>query len=237
MSDFQSNWGPRWTSLQSSTSLASSFSTKGVSASCFWTSSEIQVCREIGPLAFLSTSLRFCNFLHIFWRSFTFWRSSTFNCHCQTLVSHLLWEIGPLSSAVRTDLHAMDQDHMNTPRSNARQNKRDAWTLNSPERRRTPQGPQLAPHPQPFQLPPSPPMGPLQFYDPFQNNYAPAPAPASIFLLIWHRLLLSFLLYSLLEVGVEVLKGNCLLYHIFLLHWWELWLINISIFIYYFTAT
>ena len=32
-----------------------------------------------------------------------------------------------------------------------------------------------------FQLPPAPPVGPLQFYDPFQNNYAPAPAPASIY--------------------------------------------------------
>lgn len=74
----------------------------------------------------------------------------------------------------------MDQDHvhMNTPRSNARRNERDARTLDSPEHRRTPAGPRLDLPPQPFHLPAAvPPVGPIQFNDPFQNNYAPAPAP------------------------------------------------------------
>jgi hypothetical protein len=65
-----------------------------------------------------------------------------------------------------------------TPRSNARRNERDARTLNSPERRRTPQVPQLPPPVQPFQLPPAPIIGPIQFVDPFQNNYVPPPPPA-----------------------------------------------------------
>jgi len=75
----------------------------------------------------------------------------------------------------------MDQDHAhtNTPRSNARRNERDARTLDSPERRRIPTGPQLDLPPRPFPLPAAAlPVGPIQFNDPFQNNYAPAPAPA-----------------------------------------------------------
>ena len=76
----------------------------------------------------------------------------------------------------------MDQDHAhaNTPRSNARQNERDARTLDTPERRRIPAGPQLDPPPQPFPLPAAAfPAGPIQFNDPFQNNYAaPPPVPA-----------------------------------------------------------
>ncbi len=75
----------------------------------------------------------------------------------------------------------MDQDnaHANTPRSNARRNERDGRTLDTPERRRIPQGPQLDLPPQPFALPAATvPIGPIQFDDPFQNNYAPAPAPA-----------------------------------------------------------
>jgi hypothetical protein len=75
----------------------------------------------------------------------------------------------------------MDQDPTitNTPRSNARRNERNARTLDSPERRRTPQVPRLAPPVQPFQLPafPPPQIGPTQSNDPFQNNYAP---PATI---------------------------------------------------------
>ena len=77
------------------------------------------------------------------------------------------------------DLHAMDQDDviMNTPRSNARRTKRNARMLDSPERRKTPQAPQL-PFIQPFQQPafPAPPIGPIQFNDPFQNNFALPPA-------------------------------------------------------------
>ena len=72
----------------------------------------------------------------------------------------------------------MDQDHahMNTPRSNARRNERDARTLDTPERRRIPAGPRLDLPPQPFPLPVAAlPVGPPQFNDPFQNNYAPAP--------------------------------------------------------------
>ncbi len=77
----------------------------------------------------------------------------------------------------------MDQDHAhtNTPRSNARRNERDARTLNTPERRRIPAGPQLDLPPQPFLFPlpaaAALPVGPVQFNNPFQNNYAPAPAP------------------------------------------------------------
>ena len=74
----------------------------------------------------------------------------------------------------------MDQDvaHTNTPRSNARRTERDARTLDSPERRRIPAGPRLDLPPQPFPLPlPAAPVGPVQFNDPFQNNFAPAPAP------------------------------------------------------------
>jgi hypothetical protein len=74
----------------------------------------------------------------------------------------------------------MDQDYVvtNTPRSNARRNERDSCTLDSPERRRTPQVPRLPPPVQPFQLPafPAPLIGPFQFADPFQDNYAPLPA-------------------------------------------------------------
>ncbi len=74
----------------------------------------------------------------------------------------------------------MDQDITNTPRSNARRNERDGRTLDSPERRRIPQGPQgpqLDLPPQPFPLPANAlPVGPVQFNDPFQNNYAPPPA-------------------------------------------------------------
>ena len=75
----------------------------------------------------------------------------------------------------------MDQDPVtNTPRSNARRNERDARTLDSPERRRIPP-PTFGPVPrldvsQPaHSLPPFAP-GPVQHNDPFQNNYAPAPA-------------------------------------------------------------
>jgi len=37
--------------------------------------------------------------------------------------------------------------------------------------------------PQPFALPAAlpPPIEPIQFNDPFQNNYAPAPAPAPVY--------------------------------------------------------
>jgi len=80
---------------------------------------------------------------------------------------------------VRIDLLAMDQDNVgqiNTPQSTARRNERDGRTLETPERRRIPAGPQLNLPPQPFPLPaPAPPVGPIQFNDPFQNNYAPAP--------------------------------------------------------------
>ncbi len=65
---------------------------------------------------------------------------------------------------------------MNRPRSNARRNERDARTLDSPERRRTSHHGQIpqVPIPQPFQIPPpAPPAGPLQFNDPFLNNYVP----------------------------------------------------------------
>jgi len=85
---------------------------------------------------------------------------------------------------VRIDLFAIDQDQnvwqINTPRSNARRNEREGRTLDTPERRRIPQGPRLDLPPQPFALPaviPPPIIGPIQFNDPFQNNYAPAPAP------------------------------------------------------------
>ena len=77
---------------------------------------------------------------------------------------------------MRVDLFAMDQDvgQINTPRSNARRNEREGRTLDSPERRRIPQGPRLDLPPQPFPLPALPaPIGPIQFNDPFQNNYAP----------------------------------------------------------------
>ena len=73
----------------------------------------------------------------------------------------------------------MDQDHAhtNTPRSNTRRNEREARTLNTPERRRIPAGPRLDLPPQPFPLPAAAqPVGPIQFNDPFQINYAPAPA-------------------------------------------------------------
>ena len=51
--------------------------------------------------------------------------------------------------------------------------------LDTPERRRIPAGPQLDLPSQPFSMPAAAfPVGPLQFHDPFQNNYAPAPAPA-----------------------------------------------------------
>jgi hypothetical protein len=76
----------------------------------------------------------------------------------------------------------MDQDHVeqiNTPRLNAQRNKREGRTLDTPERRRIPQGPHFDLPPQPFPLPlpaPVPPVGPTQFNDPFQNNYAPAAA-------------------------------------------------------------
>ena len=74
----------------------------------------------------------------------------------------------------------MDQDITNTPRSNARRNERDGRTLDTPERRRIPQGPQLDLPPQPFPLAAAAlPVGPIQSNDPFQNNYAPAPAPAT----------------------------------------------------------
>ncbi len=75
----------------------------------------------------------------------------------------------------------MDQDHIgqiNTPRSNARRNEHDACTLDTPERQRIPAGSQLNLPPQPFPLPaPAPPIGQIQFNDPFQNNYAPPPVP------------------------------------------------------------
>jgi len=69
----------------------------------------------------------------------------------------------------------MDQDHTNTPQSNAQRNERAEHALDSPKQRRTPQVPLLPPLPQPFQLPTAPSVGPLQFRDPFQANYAPAP--------------------------------------------------------------
>ena len=71
----------------------------------------------------------------------------------------------------------MDQDDttLNTPRSNARRTERDTRILDSPERRRIP-GPQFPPLPQPFPLL-APSVGPLQFNDPFQNNYASGPLP------------------------------------------------------------
>ena len=75
----------------------------------------------------------------------------------------------------------MDQDnaHANTPRSNAQRNERDTRTLDTLECRRIPAGPQLDLPPQPFPLLAAAfPVGPIQFHDPFQNNYAPASAPA-----------------------------------------------------------
>jgi hypothetical protein len=75
-------------------------------------------------------------------------------------------------------MNPQDHAHTNTPRSNARRNERDARTLDSPERRRIPAGPRLDLPPQPFPLPAAvPPIGLNQFDDPFQNNYAPPPAP------------------------------------------------------------
>jgi len=83
---------------------------------------------------------------------------------------------------------AQDDTHTNTPRSNARRNEREGRTLETPERRRIPQGPPLDLPPQPFALPAiAPIVGPVQFDDPFQNNYAPAsaststPAPAPVY--------------------------------------------------------
>jgi len=77
---------------------------------------------------------------------------------------------------------AQDDTHTNTPRSNARRNEREGRTLETPERRRIPQGPRLDLPPQPFALPAvAPIVGPIQFDDPFQNNYAPAPAPAPVY--------------------------------------------------------
>ncbi len=71
----------------------------------------------------------------------------------------------------------MDQENTiaNTPQSNARRTKRDTRILDSPKQWRIP-GPQFPPLSQPFQLP-VPPVGPLQFNDPFQNNYASGPLP------------------------------------------------------------
>ena len=69
---------------------------------------------------------------------------------------------------------------MNTPRSNARQNKHNTRMLDSPERRRTPHRGQISQVsiPQPFQIPPpAPPAGPLQFNDSFLNNYVSPPPP------------------------------------------------------------
>ena len=81
---------------------------------------------------------------------------------------------------------AQDDTHTNTPRSNARRNEREGRTLETPERRRIPQGPRLDLPPQPFALPAvAPIVGPIQFDDPFQNNYAPTPAPAPA---VYHHL-------------------------------------------------
>jgi len=80
---------------------------------------------------------------------------------------------------VRIDLFAIDQDvgQINTPRSNARRNERDGQMLETPDQRRIP-GPQLPAPPQPFQLAaPAPLPGPVQYNDPFQINYMPAPGP------------------------------------------------------------
>src|SRR5260370_16113433 len=75
----------------------------------------------------------------------------------------------------------MNQDvgQINPPRSTAQRNKHEGRTLDTPECQRTPRGPQLDLPPPPFPLPAAvPPIGPIQFNDPFQNNYVPASAPA-----------------------------------------------------------
>ncbi len=78
-------------SLQSPTSLASSFPTKEVSASCIWTSSEIQCAGSL---------------------------IAHYQLLLLTPISQLLWGTGSFFSVVRIDLLAMDQDdvgQINTP--------------------------------------------------------------------------------------------------------------------------
>jgi hypothetical protein len=154
---FPDNWSPRWTLCKVLPPWPLLFQQKKCYASCIWTSSGIQYAGSL--IAHFQLPLPVL-----------------------TPISWLLWDTGSLFSVVRIDLLAMDHDNVgqiSTPslmhdEMNAMDERSRSW--NAKEYHKDHDWIFLLNHLLSlllFLLW----LGPIQFNDPFQNNYAPAAAP------------------------------------------------------------